>query len=64
MCMSMHVLLQGRMSARTAAATDSSNHRAPPQMQRDLPAAIRSAFIVGVRFRYYIRPDQAFSNPH
>ncbi|XP_056308659.1 coiled-coil domain-containing protein 66, partial [Danio aesculapii] len=31
----------------TAAATESSNHRTPPQMHRQLPAAIRSAFIVG-----------------
>ncbi|XP_073793778.1 coiled-coil domain-containing protein 66 isoform X7 [Danio rerio] len=35
------------LSDSTAAATERLKPRAPPQMQRELPAAIRSAFIVG-----------------
>ncbi len=50
--MFMYVFVQDVLSTWMAAGTESSNRRAPAQTQRELPAAIRSAFIVGVRIHH------------
>lgn len=47
------MLVQDGQSSRSAAGAESSNRRAPTQTQRALPAAVRSALIVGVRFITY-----------
>lgn len=49
-----HVLMQDRMSTRNAAGIESSKRRALAQTQRELPAAIRSVFIVGVMFQHLL----------